>query len=102
MRIEMCMNMCFTPVSRAWSKAMVSQHSTSLLRGPTNETLRAQLLEEAKSLDLNILQACEQGWKSAIASIRAQQWLADNRSSFEASRQYVEENGLLLADYWNF
>nr|WP_244465782.1 type II toxin-antitoxin system CcdA family antitoxin [Komagataeibacter europaeus] len=47
-------------------------------------------------------QACEQGLKSAIASIRAQQWLADNRASLEASRQYVEENGLPLADYRNF
>ncbi|WP_183172687.1 type II toxin-antitoxin system CcdA family antitoxin [Acetobacter oryzoeni] len=65
-------------------------------------TLPSQLLEEAKSLDLNISQACEQGVKSAIASIRAQQWLAENRSSLEASRQYVEENGLPLADYKNF
>nr|WP_081273966.1 type II toxin-antitoxin system CcdA family antitoxin [Acetobacter pasteurianus] len=47
-------------------------------------------------------QACEQGLKSAIASVRAQQWLAENRSSLEASRQYVEKNGLPLADYRNF
>ncbi|MBS1017291.1 type II toxin-antitoxin system CcdA family antitoxin [Acetobacter persici] len=65
-------------------------------------TLPAQLLEEAKSLDLNISQACEQGLKSAIASVRARQWLSENRSSLEASRQYVEENGLPLADYRNF
>ncbi|MFT8463918.1 type II toxin-antitoxin system CcdA family antitoxin [Acetobacter persici] len=51
---------------------------------------------------LNISQACEQGLKSAIASVRAQQWLAENRSSLEASRQYVEENGLPLADCRNF
>nr|WP_225063192.1 type II toxin-antitoxin system CcdA family antitoxin [Komagataeibacter rhaeticus] len=65
-------------------------------------TLPAQLFEEAKLLDLNISQACEPGLKSAIASIRAQQWLADNRAPLEASRQYVEENGLPLADYRNF
>jgi len=65
-------------------------------------TLPAQLLEEAKSLDLNISQACEQGLKSAIASIRAQQWLVENRASLEASRLYVEENGLPLADNRNF
>ncbi|WP_179193760.1 type II toxin-antitoxin system CcdA family antitoxin, partial [Acetobacter malorum] len=29
-------------------------------------------------------------------------WLAENRSSLEESRQYVEENGLPLADYRNF
>mgnify|MGYP004715284655 FL=1 len=81
---------------------MVRQHSRSPSRRPTNVTLPAQLLEEAKSLDLNISQACEQGLKSAIASIRAQQWLAENRSSLEESRQYVEENGLPLADYRSF
>ena len=81
---------------------MVRVHSGTPSRRPTNVTLPAQLLEEAKSLDLNISQACEQGIKSAIASIRAQQWLADNRASIEASRQYVEENGLPLADYRNF
>ncbi|WP_406240052.1 type II toxin-antitoxin system CcdA family antitoxin (plasmid) [Acetobacter orientalis] len=81
---------------------MVRMHSTSSSRRPTNVTLPAQLLEEAKSLDLNISQACEQGLKSAIASIRAQQWLAENRSSLQESRQYVEENGLPLAHYRNF
>lgn len=81
---------------------MVRPHSASPTRRPTNVTLPSQLLEEAKSLDLNISQACEQGVKSAIASIRAQQWLAENRSSLEESRQYVEENGLPLADYKNF
>lgn len=81
---------------------MVRLHSSSPLRRPTNVTLPAQLLEEAKSLDLNISQACEQGLKSAIASIHAQQWLAENRSSLEASRQYVDEHGLPLADYRNF
>ena len=81
---------------------MARLHSTSPSRRPTNVTLPAQLLEEAKSLDLNISHACEQGLKSAIASIRAQQWLTENRSSLEASRQYVEDNGLPLADYRNF
>ncbi|WP_252346796.1 type II toxin-antitoxin system CcdA family antitoxin [Acetobacter sp. P1H12_c] len=81
---------------------MVRAHSNGPSRRPTNVTLPAQLLEEAKSLDLNISQACEQGLKLAIASVRAQQWLAENRSSLEASRQYVEENGLPLADYRNF
>ncbi len=81
---------------------MVRLHSATPSRRPTNVTLSAQLLEEARSLDLNISQACEQGLKSAIASIRSQQWLAENRSSLEASRQYVEENGLPLADYRAF
>ncbi|BCK74558.1 hypothetical protein AA0242T_0794 [Acetobacter aceti NRIC 0242] len=81
---------------------MVRSRSVSPSRRPTNVTLPAQLLEEAKSLDLNISQACEQGLKSAIASIRAQQWLSENRASLEASRQYVEENGLPLADYRKF
>ena len=78
---------------------MVRQHSGTSSRRPTNVTLPAELLEEARALDLNISQACEQGLKAAIASIRAQQWLAENRSSLEASRQYVEEKGLPLAEY---
>lgn len=81
---------------------MVRVHSATPSHRPTNVTLPTQLLEEARSLDVNISQACEQGLKSAIASSCAQQWLVDNRASLGASRQYVEDNGLPLADYRNF
>ena len=77
-------------------------YSASTSRRPTNVTLPAQLLEEAKSLGLNISQACEQGLVSAITAIRAQQWLRENQAALEASRDYVEKNGLPLADYRTF
>ncbi|GAA4485542.1 type II toxin-antitoxin system CcdA family antitoxin [Gluconacetobacter asukensis] len=72
------------------------------MRRPTNVTLPPDLLAEARALDLNISQACAQGLAAAIASVRARQWLAENREALESSRRYVEENGLPLADFRTF
>lgn len=76
---------------------MVRPHSTSPSRRITNVTLSGQLLEEAKSLDLNISHACEQGLRSAIASIRAQQWFAENRFSFEAYSASMSKRMVFLS-----
>jgi antitoxin CcdA len=64
--------------------------------------LAADLPAEARLLDLNISQACEQAPVSAIAAIRARHWLAGNREAPDSSGLDVEANGLSLADFRNF
>lgn len=79
------------------------RHSTpSTPRKATNVTLGETLLAEAKSLNINVSQAAEDGLARAVASRRAELWLAENRDALASSNAYVEANGLPLARYRGF
>lgn len=69
---------------------------------PTNVSLSADLIEEAKRLNVNISQACERGLEEQVAKTRADQWLEENREAIEYWNGYVEKNGLPLARYRRF
>lgn len=71
-------------------------------RRPANVSIRAQLLAEAKALDVNISRAAERGLEAAIAERRASLWLQENREALESSNAFVEQHGLPLAKHRNF
>lgn len=68
----------------------------------TNVSISARLLAEARALGVNISRAAEAGLAQAIASRRAELWIAENRAALDSSNAYVEQNGLPLAAYRNF
>ncbi len=65
-------------------------------------SLRADLIEEARRLEINISQACEGGLAKQVAQTRAERWREDNRDAIEYWNRYVEEHGLPLAKYRQF
>ena len=71
-------------------------------RRPTNITLPDALLREARSLGINLSQACEQGLTAEVGSVRRQRWLEENRAAIDEWNDYVAEHGLPLADYRQF
>lgn len=71
-------------------------------RRPTNVSINAQLLAEARALEVNISRAAEQGLARAIAERRAALWLEENQAALESSNAYVEQHGLPLAQYRGF
>ncbi|SMF61261.1 antitoxin CcdA [Allosphingosinicella indica] len=71
-------------------------------RRATNVSLPADLIEEARKLDINISQACEQGLAQKISKTRAEIWQEENREAIEACNAWVEEHGLPLAKYRMF
>lgn len=71
-------------------------------RRATNVTLPEPLLREARALDINLSQACEQGLAAAVAERRRAAWLAENRAAMDAWNAHVEESGLPLADFRQF
>ena len=78
---------------------------TAIKPGPrraTNVSLRADLIEEARRLDINVSQACESGLETQVSKSRAQRWQEENREAIESSNVYVEEHGLPLARYRMF
>lgn len=71
-------------------------------RRPTNVSLAAELIEEAKSLDINISQACEKGLAAEVKKAREDKWIEENWEAIQSSNAYVEKHGLPLAKYRMF
>ena len=65
----------------------------------TNLSLAADLVEEAKALDINLSRACEAGLEAALKDERKRRWQEENREAAEASNAYFATNGLPLARY---
>jgi antitoxin CcdA len=81
---------------------ITSSESGSLPRKPTNVSLDAALLAEARLLQINISQAAESGLAQAVAAKRAAMWLQVNREALDSSNAHVEQNGLPLARHRQF
>jgi antitoxin CcdA len=76
--------------------------SQSVIRKPTNLTLNADLVAEARELKINISRVAEEGIAKAVAEEKARLWKLENREAIEFWNKYVEENGLPLAKYRQF
>jgi antitoxin CcdA len=68
----------------------------------TNVSLRADLIDEAKRLNINVSQACEAGLAAEVKKAREEKWIADNWQAIQSSNAYVEKHGLPLAGYRQF
>jgi antitoxin CcdA len=66
---------------------------------PTNVSLDVALVEEAKSLGINVSQACENGLSEKVREARESQWLEENRVSLLAWNDWVSEHGMLYEEY---
>lgn len=71
-------------------------------RRPTNVSLAADLIEEAKLLDINVSQACEKGLAVEVKKAREDKWIHDNWDAIQFWNEYIEKNGLPLAKYRMF
>lgn len=71
-------------------------------RRPTNVSLPADLVEAARSHDINISQACEKGLAAEVKKAREDKWIAENWDAIQSSNAYVEKHGLPLAKYRMF
>lgn len=68
-------------------------------RRPTNVSLDARLVEEAKELGINLSRASEEGLAREIKAERERRFLEENRAAFDAANEWVAKNGLPLAKY---
>lgn len=68
----------------------------------TNVSLNADLIEQAKRLEINISSACEEGLSRQVAKTLSERWQEENRSAIAYWNRWVEENGLPLEEYRQF
>lgn len=69
-------------------------------RTRVNLTIRADIIRDAKSLEINASQEAEKGIAAAIKKKRETEWLEQNKDAIDAYNEMVEKNGLLLEPYW--
>ena len=66
---------------------------------PTNVSLDAGLVEEAKELGVSISQASNRGLEQAVKKARGERWREENREALDSYNAWVEKNGLPLEKY---
>jgi antitoxin CcdA len=71
-------------------------------RRATNLTIDVELLEEARSLKVNISRAAESCFASAVKPEKGWRWKAENQEEFNSWNDYVGEHGLPLAKHRQF
>lgn len=68
----------------------------------TNITLSADVLAEAKSLGINISQACDQFLRDLVRAERERRWQSEQAEFVAAYNRLVEQEGLLLKPWRMF
>jgi antitoxin CcdA len=88
---------------RIWDTHVKSASMRSGARGrkaPTNLSVRADLVREAKALRLNLSDLLERALEHAIRDRQRDAWLAQNRKAIRAYNADVEKRGGVFSDDW--
>ena len=62
-------------------------------RRKTSLSLDAALLDDARSLGLNVSALAEDALRASVAEARHRQWLSDNAEAFAAQSHWHDRNG---------
>lgn len=73
----------------------------NIKRRPVNLTIREDIINDAKSLNLNASKAAEDGIREAIKKAHEEQWLKENKVGITAHNRRVEKYGTLIAPNWS-
>ena len=76
--------------------------NTQNRRKPTNLSLDGNLLDEARSLQVNLSRAAESGIRDEVRRARAEAWQVENAEALRSSNDLVARTGLPLGDHRQF
>lgn len=71
-------------------------------RKSANFSIDANVLADAKALEINVSRAAEAGTAKAVRAEKGRRWLEEHREALESSNAWVENYGLPLAKYRMF
>lgn len=60
----------------------------------TNLSIRADLIEEARALGINLSHTLEMALAAEVKKAKEKQWLEENRAAIEAYNREIAEHGL--------
>lgn len=73
---------------------MRANQNPHALKKPANLSIRADLLSQAKELEINLSATLEQALVDLLKQRRREQWLAENRQAIEAYNEHVGQHGV--------
>lgn len=68
----------------------------------TNLSIRADLVEEARALGINLSRTLESALAAEIKKAKEKQWLEENRAAIEAYNREIAEHGLFSDNFRTF
>jgi len=81
---------------------MKSPQEAHMNKRATNLTIDPVLLEEARSLNINLSATFEASLRDAVRKQKSTKWLEENREALEGYNAWIEKNGLPLEQYRQF
>lgn len=76
--------------------------TTGIPKKATNITLSADVLAEAKALNINISQACDRYLRDLVRGERERRWQQQHRAFIDAYNRTLEQDGLPLDEWRSF
>ncbi|MBU0655870.1 MAG: type II toxin-antitoxin system CcdA family antitoxin [Gammaproteobacteria bacterium] len=77
-------------------------YDTNAPKKATNLSINSDLLQKARTLNINLSAALESALQQLLAKRQADQWKAENKAAITAYNDFVEENGCFGDEYRNF
>lgn len=68
-------------------------YNTQAPKKPTNVSINSDLLQKAKSLNINLSATLEHALVEQLRNKEQAQWLRENADAIQAYNQFVETNG---------
>lgn len=81
---------------------MQALYNISAPKKAANLSINSDLLQKARSLNINLSAALETALKQLLAQRQAEQWKAENKAAIAAYNDFVEENGCFGDEYRKF
>lgn len=81
---------------------MIHPQEGHMNKRATNVTIDPVLLDEARSLNINLSATFEASLRDAVRARKAAAWLEENRAAIQSSNEWVEKHGLPLEKYRQF
>lgn len=81
---------------------MLSSYDLNAPKRAANLRVNEDLLNKAKSLDINLSATLEMALAQALKEKQREQWLVDNRQAITAYNEHVESNGVFSDELRSF
>lgn len=72
----------------------IREESASCTKRAANLSVNAELLDQAKALDINLSATLERALEAEVRSRKRELWLSENREAIAAYNDHVRENGV--------
>jgi antitoxin CcdA len=87
---------------RMMASRLRSSDTPTTPRRATNVSLPEALVAEAKDHGISVSRSCEAGLAAAVKKAREEKWMTENREALRSNHDWVEKNGIPLAQFRKF